>query len=259
MSRYAAMFQRLKRENHGALVPFWMLGDPDLNTCFERIQVLVDNGADALELGIPFSDPIADGPVIQRAAMRALASHANLEACFELLACIRAQYSEIPIGLLTYANLAVARGEDWFYGASCQAGVDSILLADVPTLEAPFFCEAATRAGIDSVFIAPPNATKAQLQAIAKLSKGYVYGVTRAGVTGADDKLSLNAKGLIDQLRALGAPPTMLGFGISKPEHVRQALAEGASGVISGSAVVQLGVDDPKALAEWMRAMKAAA
>ena len=251
MSRYAQL-------KSGAFIPFWMLGDPDLETCFKRIQVLVDNGADALELGIPFSDPIADGPVVQRAAMRALAAGADLEACFILLTRIRTKYPEIPIGLLTYANLVISRGENWFYGECARAGVDAVLLADVPTLEADFFCQAANKAGIDPVLIAAPNATDTQLQIIAKLSKGYVYAVTRAGVTGADDKLTLSAKVMIEKLRKLGAPPVILGFGISKPEHVRQALAEGAAGAICGSAIIQLGVESPERLGEFVRDMKRA-
>ncbi|MES2503747.1 MAG: tryptophan synthase subunit alpha [Myxococcota bacterium] len=258
MSRYAAMFEGLARKKEGAFVPFWMLGDPDLKTCFERIVTLVESGADALELGIPFSDPVADGPVVQRAAMRALHAHANLDACFELLSKIRAKYPQVPIGLLTYANLCVARGEDWFYGQCAASGVDSVLLADVPTLEAEFFCKAAYKAGVDPVLIAPPNASDAQLKTIAQWSKGYVYGVTRAGVTGANETLVLSASALIEKLREYGAPPMMLGFGISKPEHVKQALAQGAAGAISGSAIVQLGVDEPGRLGDFVKQMKQA-
>src|SRR3989338_11383137 len=139
-------FQSLKR---GAFVPFWMLGDPDLSKSFEMIQILVDNGADALELGIPFSDPVADGPVIQRAAMRALNAHANLEACFKLLAQIREKYPEIPISLLTYANLAICKTANWFYAECAKAGVDTVLLADVPTVEAKYFCDIAQKYEVD--------------------------------------------------------------------------------------------------------------
>ncbi|MBL4818767.1 MAG: tryptophan synthase subunit alpha [Deltaproteobacteria bacterium] len=264
MSRYQQMFESLKRKNEGAFVPFWMLGDPDPETSLARIKALVENGADALELGIPFSDPVADGPVVQRAAMRALC-HPGLEPgsshvsmCFRLVQQIRANYPEIPIGILTYANLAVRRSLESFYADAAQAGVDSVLLADVPTLEAPVFCEAAMQAGVDPVMIAPPNSTPEQLQDIAKLSKGYVYSVTRAGVTGADDKLNLSSKALITKLAELGAPPVMLGFGISKPEHVRQALAEGAAGAISGSAVVKIGIEKPDELAAFVKSMKEA-
>lgn len=251
MSRFANL-------KSGAFMPFWMLGDPDLETCFERISVLVDNGADALELGVPFSDPVADGPVVQRAAMRALNAHANLEACFKLLTRIRSKYPQIPISLLTYANLAICKGEDWFYGECAKAGVDAVLLADVPTLEAEYFCQIAATHNIDPVLIGTPNMSDAQIAVVARLSKGYVYGVTRAGVTGADEKIVLSSMALIEKLKKAGVPPVILGFGISKPEHVRQALSEGAAGAISGSAIVQLGIDYPEKLSDFVRSMKAA-
>jgi tryptophan synthase alpha chain len=242
----------------GAFMPFWMLGDPDLETCFERICVLVDNGADALELGIPFSDPVADGPVVQRAAMRALGAHANLEACFNLLARIRAKYPKIPMSLLTYSNLAICKGEDWFYSECAKAGVDAVLLADVPTLEAEYFCQIAAKHQIDPILIATPNMSDAQIEVVARLSRGYVYGVTRAGVTGSDETISLSSKAFIEKLKKQGAPPVILGFGISKPEHVRQALSEGATGAISGSAVIQIGLEQPEKLSDFVKAMKAA-
>ena len=233
-------------------MPFWMLGDPDLNRSFEIIQILVDNGADALELGIPFSDPIADGPVVQRAAMRALAAGANLEACFQLLTKIRQQYPSIPISVLSYANLAICKTADWFYAQCAQAGVDAVLLADVPTLEAAYFCQMAHKHKIDPVLIAAPNLSQTQIDSVAKYSKGYVYGLTRAGVTGADETLNLSAQKLIKKLRKAGSPPVFLGFGISKPEHVRQALLQGAHGVICGSAVISTPTED---LPSFIRAM----
>lgn len=249
---------RFKNLAHGAFVPFWMLGDPDLSKSFEIIQTLLDNGADALELGIPFSDPVADGPVIQRAAMRALAAGTNLEDCFKLLRKIRHKYPEIPISLLTYGNLAICKGEDWFYGECAKASVDAVLLADVPTLEVEYFCQVAAKHGIDPVLIAAPNMSQTQINAIARLSKGYVYGVTRPGVTGANESLNLSSKALIEKLQEAGAPPMLLGFGISKPEHIKQALAEGARGAISGSAVVQIALEKPTELPAFIRVMKAA-
>ncbi len=258
MTRYAKMFERLSAKNEGAFVPFWMLGDPNPELSLRRIELLIENGADALELGIPFSDPVADGPVVQLAAMRALKAGTKVSTCFDLIGKLRAKYPEISIGVLTYANLVIHHGEDWFYAQAAKAGVDSVLVADVPTLEAAVFCEAAVKVGVDPVMILPPNASEEQLEAIAKFSKGYVYGVTRAGVTGADERVALSSKRLIERLAELGAPPVMLGFGISKPEHVKAALAEGAAGAISGSAVVQLGLSNPKALPDFIRAMKAA-
>ncbi|MEI6806224.1 MAG: tryptophan synthase subunit alpha [Myxococcaceae bacterium] len=258
MSRYEPMFARLSDQKRGAFVPFWMLGDPDLTQSLEIIEILVSNGADALELGIPFSDPVADGPVVQKAAMRALNAGANLEACFKLLTQIRQKYPEIPLGLLTYANLAICKTADWFYEQCAKAGVDAVLLADVPSLEAESFCEVALKHKIDPVLIAAPNMSEEQIKAVARLSKSYVYMVTRAGVTGANEKLELSSKDLIQKLQKAGGPPVLLGFGISKPEHVRQAMLEGAAGAISGSAVISLAYETPEQLPGFMKEMKAA-
>lgn len=251
MSRFANLPQN-------SFVPFWMLGDPDLSRSFDIIEILIQNGADALELGIPFSDPIADGPVVQRAAMRAIAAGANLEACFDLLSRIRQKYPLIPISLLTYANLAISQTADWFYEQCSKSGVDAVLLADVPSLEAKYFCEIACKYGVDPVLIAAPNMSDEQISAVAHLSKGYVYAVSRAGVTGADASVNLNSKELFEKLYKIGAPPILLGFGISKPQHVNQALLEGAWGVISGSAVISVAVDDIKLLPQFIQDMKAA-
>lgn len=240
----------------GAFVPFWMLGDPDLETSFERIQVLVDNGADALELGIPFSDPVADGPVVQLAAMRALKAGASLEACFKLLARVRQEYPTIPISILTYSNLAIHLGLEEFYQSCANSGVDAVLLADVPTVEAEVFCQTAMRHGIDPVLIAAPNMSEEQIQQVAQLSKGYVYAVTRAGVTGSDEKLSMSSKHLIEKLASFGAPPVLMGFGISTPEHVQQALEQGAWGAISGSAVISQALTNLDGLGQMIRNMK---
>jgi tryptophan synthase alpha chain len=238
MNRYEKMFERLKARGEGAFVPFVMLGDPDLATSLEIIETLIANGADALELGIPFSDPIADGPVIQRSAMRALAAGVTPRGCLEGVAAIRSAHPEIPIGLLLYSNLVVHPGIDAFYQQASSSGVDSVLVADVPTYEAAPFVAAARKHKVCPVMIAPPNADDKRLKEIAGLGQGYTYVVTRSGVTGADAKLNLSSKHLLAKLREFGAPPAVFGFGISKPEHVRQALDEGASGAISGSAIV---------------------
>jgi tryptophan synthase alpha chain len=238
MSRYPAMFRALQARAEGAFIPFAMVGDPDLATSERILLALIEGGADALEVGLPFSDPIADGPVIQAAAVRALASGARIEGCFEVLASVRARHPDVPFGILTYANIVAARGLGSFYARAAAAGVDSVLVADVPTREGERFAGAAEQAGIDPVFIAPPNASPATLERVARLSRGYTYCVARKGVTGAGDALHLPPEGLFAALRALGAPPPVLGFGISAPAHVAGAIAAGAAGAISGSAVV---------------------
>jgi tryptophan synthase alpha chain len=235
MSRYATMFERLNGE--GAFGAFLMLGDPDLQTCARLLDDLVEGGADMIEVGIPFSDPVADGPVIQAAAQRALAAGVRVGDCLELLAGFRERHPDVPVGILTYANIVVARGG--FMREAADAGADSLLIADVPALEAERFTGEMEQAGIEPVLIAAGNTPDATLQRIASLSKAYTYCVSRAGITGTHAGGQFDA-GLIDRVNAAGAPPPVFGFGISKPEHVRAALAAGAKGVICGSAIVDL-------------------
>jgi tryptophan synthase alpha chain len=237
VNRYGAMFGRLAERREGALGAFVMLGDPDLATSGSILDSLVEGGADMLEVGIPFSDPVADGPVIQAAAVRALAAGTRTADCFRLLGEFRARHPDVPVGILTYANLVMARGRDAFYGAAAEAGVDSVLVADVPLIEAAPFLAAARSAGVAPVLIAAPNTPPERLARIAAEGEGYTYCVARAGVTGADSQVRFPGE-VIAALEAANAPPPVLGFGISEPDHVRLALRAGASGVISGSAIV---------------------
>ncbi len=265
MNRYASMFDRLRQVHEVAFIPFVMLGDPDAATGLDILRTLIAAGADALELGLPFSDPIADGPVIQAAGVRALAAGTRSADCWSIIATIRAEHPNLPIGLLVYANLVVHHSAAAFYQAAARAGVDSVLVADLPVEESAPFVAAAAKAGIAPVFIAPPNADDHRLAAIARASQGYTYVVTREGVTGVDERLRGDRSRLVATLHDLGAPPAVLGFGISQPEHVREGIRMGAAGVISGSAIVgriaeHLG-DRPRLLAEirsFCREMKAA-
>ena len=238
--RYRRMFAELGARREGAFVPFAVLGDPDPIASLAVLRALVRGGADALELGIPFSDPVADGPTIQAADVRALAAGTRTRDAWNLIAAIRADHPDLPIGLLVYANLVEARGLDDFYGRAAEAGVDSVLVADVPTLEAGPFVVAARRQGVLPVLIATPNCSDSHLRDVARLTRGYTYVVTRTGVTGADERAATDHRVLLSRLQAFGAPPAILGFGISRPEHVRAALTAGAAGAISGSAVVAL-------------------
>lgn len=240
MTRYQPMFEALAARQEGAFGAFLMLGDPDLETSAGLLDAIVEGGADMLEVGIPFSDPIADGPVIQAAASRALESGVTVDGCFDLLCAFRQRHPQIPIGILTYANLVIARGVDRFCSAAAEAGVDSLLIADVPSIEAQPFATAAGCAGLDLVMIAAPNTPRIILERIAHLSSGYTYCVARAGVTGVGEQLALDHHQLFTELRSLAAPPPVLGFGISTQEHVAQAIAAGAAGAISGSAIVRL-------------------
>ncbi len=265
MDRYARVFNQLKESNQGAFVPFVMIGDPDPETSVDVICQLIDSGADALELGFPYSDPIADGPTIQKAAIRALKNGATPSGCFDVLTKVRARYPDVPIGLLLYSNLVLAKGIDTFYQKAKEAGVDSILIADVPFREVEPFKNASSAAGIKQILIAPPNASDEALQEIAQESDGYTYVLGRAGVTGAETDANLDAQALLDKLKQAHAAPTLLGFGISRPEQVKQAIDAGAKGAISGSATVNIIeknlADKQQLLAElthFVQSMKAA-
>ena len=257
MSRYETMFRALAARGEGAFGAFVMLGDPDLETGAAILDAWVEGGADMLEVGIPFSDPVADGPVIQAAAVRALARGIVPADCFALLRAFRARHRHVPVGLLTYANLVVARGRESYYAAAAAAGVDSVLVADVPMFEAGPYLGASRAAGVAPVLIAAPNTPEKTLRGIGREGAGYTYCVARAGVTGADEEVRFGHSQMLGTLRAFGAPPPVFGFGISRPDHVAQALEAGAAGVISGSAIVRLIADNPGAEAEAVRAFVA--
>ena len=239
-NRYGKMFSALNENNQGAFVPFVTIGDPDKNTSVDIICALVEGGADALELGIPFSDPIADGPTIQKASIRALESKITPSDCFEIIAAVRERHPDTPIGLLLYSNLVLAQGIEQFYQNAAQAGVDSILIADVPVRESQPFIDVANNTGIDQILIAPPNASEQTLSLIANNSSGYTYLLGRSGVTGAETAAEMPASELVSRLSELQVAPPLLGFGISKPEQVKDAIDAGAAGAISGSATVRI-------------------
>ncbi len=253
MSRYDATFAR----GEGVFGAFVMLGDPGLAASADILDELVAGGADMIEVGIPFSDPIADGPVIQAAAVRALAAGATPARSFALLAAFRARHPAVPVGILTYANLVLARGRDDFYWRAAQAGVDSVLIADVPLLEAAPFAASARTHGVEPVLVAAANTPRERLAGIARLGGGYTYCVTRAGVTGVDEAVRFDHEEMLAVLREAGAPPPIFGFGISQPAHVRASLEAGAAGVISGSAIVaRIAAEEP--VEAFVREMKAA-
>jgi len=264
-TRYEVMFSNLREKGEGAFIPFVMLGDPDIKTSLELIATLIASGADALELGIPFSDAVADGPVIQRAGFRALSAGVTPAHCFELLRHIRAQHPKLPLGLLVYANLVTTRSLKTFYKEVAEAGVDSVLVADVPVGEAGVFIEAAEAAGVAPVFVVPPNVGEGTLREIARRGRGYTYFLGRAGVTGVDREMQTPLPARFEALRAAGAAPAVVGFGISTPKHVRAALEAGAAGAISGSAtvaIIEKHLNDKtamhEALTHFVQQMKAA-
>ncbi|WP_281556977.1 tryptophan synthase subunit alpha [Thalassomonas sp. RHCl1] len=263
--RYQQAFARLKADNQGAFIPFVTIGDPNAEQSLAIIKTLIDAGADALELGIPFSDPSADGETIQKAGIRALDSGMNTDLCIDILRQVRQYAPDMPIGLLLYGNLVFARGLNNFYRDMAEAGVDSVLIADLPIRESEPFRKAALAHGVAPIFIAPPNASEETLQQVASFSEGYTYVLSRAGVTGAETQAEVPGDHLITALTRYDAPPAVIGFGISQPEQVKAALDSGAAGAISGSAVVKIieqHQEQPEvmleALSGFVKAMKAA-
>ena len=240
MERYQQLFTRLESKKEGAFVPFVTLGDPGVELSLSIIDTLIEAGADALELGIPFSDPLADGPVIQNANLRAFAAGVSPTQCFNMLARIREKHPDIPIGLLMYANLVFHNGIETFYQRCAEVGVDSVLVADVPYEESAPFRAAALRHGIAPIFICPPNASDDLLREISSHGRGYTYLLSRAGVTGTEKRALTPLNHLVDKLHEYNAAPPLQGFGISEPAQVKETLAAGAAGAISGSATVRI-------------------
>ena len=241
MSRYDQLFARLGEHHEGAFVPFIMLSDPDPETALDIVGAAVAGGADAVELGVPFSDPVADGPTIQASHIRALANGATVDAALDQVRQIRAEFPELPIGMLIYGNVAFTRGLENFYAQFHDAGADSILLPDVPVRESAPFTSAAAAAGIDPIYIDPARASEATLREVAQHSKGYIYAISRDGVTGAEKESETQGlDAVVDNVKRFGGAPVLLGFGISTPEHVAQAIAAGAAGAITGSALTKI-------------------
>lgn len=243
IDRFAQLFARLRARHEGAFVPFVNLCDPTPEASAGVLEALIEGGADALELGIPFSDPCADGPVVEASAQRAIDAGSTTAKCLALVKVVREKHPDIPMSLMLYVNLTIARGLGNFFTAVAEAGADAVLIPDVPISmreREPEWDELAQKAGLHLIAIAPPNAGDKLLKKIAARSKGYVYLLSRVGITGTDKVAGKPSSRELDVLREAGSDPTLLGFGISKPEHVRTALAAGADGAISGSAVTKV-------------------
>ncbi|MEA3225559.1 MAG: tryptophan synthase subunit alpha [Planctomycetota bacterium] len=222
-----------------ALIPFFVLGDPDYDRSLTVIKGGIDAGADILELGIPFSDPIADGPTIQKADIRALEAGMTCEKALDLVREIKA-YADIPIGLLMYYNLIYHYGHDRFYRDATAAGVNSVLVADVSIDDADEIVGPASAAGLDTVFMVTSITGPERMKLIASKTTGFIYTVSLLGVTGARVELSDTVQGLVGKLKDMTDVPVCVGFGISRPEHAAAVAQAGADGVIIGSKIVGL-------------------
>ena len=241
MSRIDDTFAALRRAKRVGLVTYSTAGDPDLQRSAEILLRIDRAGADVLEVGVPFSDPLADGPVIQRATERALAGGATLSGVLDMLAAIRSKISA-PVVIFSYANPILRMGLDTFVTKAEAAGVDGILTLDLPPEESEAFRRAFTGAGIDTIFLLSPTTSLARIRQAAGLGSGFLYGISRLGVTGARDAVDKSASQLAVRVRGETTMPLALGFGLSRPEHVRQ-VGQWADAAVVGSALVQVIAD----------------
>lgn len=238
MSRIDAAFRDLRNERRPGLVTYVTAGDPDLERSREILVRLARAGADVLEVGVPFSDPLADGPVIQRATERAIAAGTTLVKVLGMVSDVRPLVNA-PIVIFSYANPILRMGLDEFVSRARQAGVDGVLTLDVPPEESGRFREALSRARIDTIFLLSPTTSAERIRRAAALGTGFLYGIARLGVTGARDEMADSARELAARVRQETGMPLALGFGISRPEHVR-AVNEVADAAVVGSALVNV-------------------
>ena len=238
MTRIGRLFEGLKRDRRKGLIAYITAGDPDPGRTAELAEALVRGGADLIELGVPFSDPIADGPVIQRAGERALAAGTNLKVVLDIAAEIR-QRSEVPLLLFTYLNPVLRYGLKRLAEDAAASGIDGCLLTDASVEEAQEYVAAMHASGLDTVFLAAPTSTPRRLKLVAQYSTGFVYLVSRTGVTGERDAVSGAVGPLVRSVRAVTDLPLAVGFGISTPEQAAEAGRQ-VEAVVVGSACVRM-------------------
>ena len=237
-TRITALFDRLRREGRKGLIAYITAGDPSPDRTPALVAALERGGADLIELGVPFSDPIADGPVIQRAGYRALEAGTTVRKVLDIAAAIR-KTSEIPLLLFTYLNPVMRYGIQQLAADAKSAGIDGCLLTDASVEEAASYVDVMRSAGLDTVFLAAPTSSPRRLRLVAEYSTGFVYLVSRTGVTGEQDSLSTSVAPLVQSMREVTKLPLAVGFGVSTPEHVAE-IGKQAEAVVVGSAIMRL-------------------
>ena len=265
MLRIEAKFKAFKPHERRAFIPYITAGDPSLEATEQVILELERSGADIIELGVPFSDPMADGPVIQRASERALANHVSVRDCLDLVRRVRRQ-SEVPIVLFSYLNPLLSLGLERLGDELRSAGVDGVLATDLVPEEADEFRAAMSDAGIDLIFLVAPTSTDERIKLVSEASSGFVYAVSRTGVTGVRQNLSEAAANLVQRVRRFTDLPVAIGFGVSTPEHVAEVWQH-ADGAVVGSrlvAEIESNAGDPAlvekvgALTRWLVSSRSA-
>jgi tryptophan synthase alpha chain len=244
MNRIERAFAKAREQNRAAFVGYLCAGDPNFESSLKACRAVVESGVDILELGVPFSDPLADGLTNQLAAQRALESGMTSERVLELVRAVR-QFSEVPIVFYTYYNLVFAQGSEQYAERAKAAGVDGILTLDLPPEEAGDHIEACAKHGIKTICIVAPTTPDSRLDVICKATTGFVYYVSREGVTGEQASMSEGIRDRVETIKQYTDLPVVVGFGISNPEHVN-TVAQAADGVVVGSAIVNCIAENPE-------------
>jgi tryptophan synthase alpha chain len=253
-SRIAKKFKDILRKNSKAFIPYIMAGDPGLQRTKELIRILEDCGADIIELGVPFSDPLADGPTIQKAAQRALDEGVTLKKVIEFVAELRL-ISQIPIILMTYYNPVFKYGEERFARDAAAAGVDGMIVPDLPPDEADNLIKHSRKSGLDTIFLLAPTSTDSRIQKVSRASTGFIYYVPITGITGAKLSLDASLESHIARIREVTGKPIAVGFGISTPEEA-SSISRYADGVIVGSAIVKRVADPDEELRKYLLSLR---
>jgi tryptophan synthase alpha chain len=238
MSRISHTFEHLQKTHERALIPYVTAGDPDLEMTKRLVREMVRRGGDIIEIGVPFSDPLADGPIIQRASQRALQGGTTLRKILQTVSELRHNV-DVPLVLMTYYNPVLRYGKEAFVADALDAGVDGIIVPDLPPEEGQSLMELTTDTPLEMIFLAAPTSTSARLALISEASRGFIYYVSRLGTTGVRDQLADDLRIMLEKVRASTSKPIAVGVGVSTPEHVR-LVAELADGVVVGSAILKL-------------------
>lgn len=261
IDRYAQRFENLKAKNQHGFIPFTLLGWPDENTSFDIIKTMIDSGVTALELGLAFSDPAADGPVIQQAAQEVIQSGFSVDDAICLLKRVREYDSAIPIGLLVYYNMVLARGASQFFKELADVGVDGVLIADLSPESADELLPIGRQYGVHLIFVISPLTSDQRLKKIATMAGGFLYVVSRLGITGTEERYDADLENLLERIKSVSSLPLCVGFGISKPEHIQKMVSLGADGCIVGSAILKLvnreGINYRSFLSRYLKDLKA--
>jgi tryptophan synthase alpha chain len=238
MGRIGQTFERLQKAHERALIPYVTAGDPNVEMSKTLVREMVRRGGDLIEIGVPFSDPLADGPIVQRASQRALQGGTTLRKILAMVSDLRRDI-DVPLILMTYYNPVFRYGEEAFVADALDAGVDGLIVPDLPPEEAQTLLDLSADTPLDLIFLAAPTSTAARLAVISEASRGFIYYVSRLGTTGVREQLSEDLRLMLENVRASTSQPIAVGFGVSTPEHVR-LVSELADGVVVASAILKL-------------------